>query len=523
MSRPIEIQVVTQAETKELEQIPDALEDVEKGLEKVEDAGKDTERALDKSFKDVEETSQRVGKEIDKDLTQALEEVGNEAKTTGRKVGRELDDGFDKAKRGADEFKDEAQQSSREAAASFTGDFEDVGDLIQETAANAFAGFGPMGAAAGIAAAAGIGALITSLQQAAEEAEKAKEEAIDLADSFKDAGKDWRVVDLAERLWEKMNQITNDKKWYEFWQDAPETFFEDVLKGAEDAGADLDPFFKGMVGGFEDITQAVEGYKAREAELNTEIAKLLGTNDPRLKGLREEKAAIADLRGELEEEAKKREYAERANEAYEDALKDSTPTIEEQQGAIDELNDAIQTNADNYLGARGAQREWIEAMEAADAALAENGATLDINTAAGRANAEALDAQAEAGLANIEAIKANGASQDELNEKVSATREELVNQAIEFGMTRDEANKYADELGLIPGLVKTDIEADNSDALAKTAAAKLKLDELAQMDINVPMRLGINPSEWQRQVNAAAARVIPPSVGINVRINQRQV
>jgi hypothetical protein len=65
-----------------------------------------------------------------------------------------------------DEFKDEAGSSGREAAASFSGGFGDITDFVQETAANALGGLGPIGAAAGVAAAAGIGLLTAQLEKA---------------------------------------------------------------------------------------------------------------------------------------------------------------------------------------------------------------------------------------------------------------------------------------------------------------------------------------------------------------------
>src|SRR5690349_7362941 len=92
-------------------------------------------------------------------LERTFRDLAKDADSAGRKVGTNLDDGFDKAKRGADDFKDEANSSLRETAASISS-VEDGLGAVQEIAANAFVGFGPVGAGAGLVAALGFGLLL---------------------------------------------------------------------------------------------------------------------------------------------------------------------------------------------------------------------------------------------------------------------------------------------------------------------------------------------------------------------------
>lgn len=131
---------------KSLDTVSDSLDDVARDSDKA--AGK-----LESSFRDMVRASEK----------------------TGRDIGRNMDDGFDKAKQGADEFKDEANSTAKEAAASFDGSAESIGDAFQEVAANAFAGFGPAGAAAGLLIAAGIGAGTAALQNLGDLSEEQKE------------------------------------------------------------------------------------------------------------------------------------------------------------------------------------------------------------------------------------------------------------------------------------------------------------------------------------------------------------
>lgn len=519
--KPIEIQVITDVDSSDLEKLPDALEDVDKALEDVSDAGKDAQKDLEKSFESVEDKSKRLGKELDRDLTQALEEVGKEATTTGRKIGRELDDGFDKASRGADEFKDEAKSTAREGAASFTGEFEDVGDIIQETLANALGGFGPLGAAAGMAMAAGVGIVISKLQEIADKAAEAKESAIDLAGAFRDAGADWSSVDLADRLWETMNKITNDKKWFEVWQKEPETFFEDIIGDVEKAGVATDKFFEGMIGGTDELKEAQEYYREEMERVNAEIDAYGDSNVPQ--ALVDERNALQGLNTEIDSEIKKRGYAEKAVEGYKDAVGDAIPTLEEQADAVERSNDALQTNANLLLGARGAQREWVSTLEEVNAEIAVNGQNLDINTEAGRANQESLDNLAEAGWNNLEAMQANGASHEDLYAATQQTRQGFIDAATAAGMEAGEAEALANELGLIPGSVQTKITADNSQAMSAAQTAASKFQELRRTDVNVPIRLGINSAAWQAQVNAAAARIWMPPINTSINISTRVI
>jgi len=130
------------------------LSDAVKDLDKLGDAAATTGGEFDKTRKDLDAFMDKM-KKVD-----------------GGRVRKELDD----AGEGLRDLRQEAGQSGREAAASFSGGFDDVADLLQETAANAFAGFGPLGAAAGIAAAAGIGVLVTKFQEAKEKAEELRKE-----------------------------------------------------------------------------------------------------------------------------------------------------------------------------------------------------------------------------------------------------------------------------------------------------------------------------------------------------------
>lgn len=161
---PNGIRLGVAADTREFDRgikqgVIDPLEDATDALR---DLAKDGDRAgsdLERSMRDQQDETKKLEREY-RDLADTI-------KSSSRKAGRDIDDGIgdglDKAGTGLNDFKDEAKSTAREGAASFSGEFSDVGDVVQETLANALGGFGPIGAAAGVAAAVGFGFLTAKI------------------------------------------------------------------------------------------------------------------------------------------------------------------------------------------------------------------------------------------------------------------------------------------------------------------------------------------------------------------------
>ncbi|MFJ4999902.1 hypothetical protein ACIP5T_17250 [Microbacterium sp. NPDC088619] len=199
-------------------------EDAEKALKKLgdTDAGTDAARDLDKledALRDAQRASDRTADSMD--------DVGDK----GRRA-------FDKAKDGVDEFRDEANSTAREAAASFDGSAESIADAFQEVAANAFAGFGPAGAVAGIAAAAGIGLAAAGFESVHEAEEKAAELASEWADRFVESGQ--RVATAAQQSAAIVDIATDADKYKEATENAElwgTTVSDAMLAMAGNAGA----------------------------------------------------------------------------------------------------------------------------------------------------------------------------------------------------------------------------------------------------------------------------------------------
>lgn len=165
------------------------LEDSEKALEEFGRTGDREIGDLEDGMRDASRDTERFEESI-KDVRDALTRVGRD----GKRGLDDVKDGTRDARQGMDDLKDEANSTAREAAASFDGSAESIGDAFQEVAANAFAGFGPAGAVAGLAAAVGLGAAMTAITDQQEAADELKRRLTEAYIAAADEGRNYLTV-----------------------------------------------------------------------------------------------------------------------------------------------------------------------------------------------------------------------------------------------------------------------------------------------------------------------------------------
>lgn len=208
-----------------------ATDDVAEAFEEVGDAlddmARDTKRGAEKGEDAVEDLADKF-----RDTVRKAKDLGDAGKDAGDDVKR----GMKRAEEGVEEFKDEAQSTAKEAAASFDGSAESIGDVFQEVAANAFAGFGPAGTAAGIAVAAGAGVMIEAIGNVGEAFDEAKESAFTMAyevgGALASAGVQARMAEWSSdtEKWKQVTDLAVASGWDEI----------DVLTALAKGGDDLD-------------------------------------------------------------------------------------------------------------------------------------------------------------------------------------------------------------------------------------------------------------------------------------------
>jgi hypothetical protein len=269
--RDLEISVLSNAEkfdldgpARELDDVADKAKDLGRALL---DMGKDAVRPLDKFADGARDTARKVDKAFDT------------IKKSSRDNLREaVTEDLDEAGKGLDEFKDEAAGSGREAAASFGGGFDDITGFIQETAANAFAGFGPLGAAAGIAAAAGIGIITKVFGDNKEKAEEAKAAVQDWVDAFVEGQGKIQESTITGKL----NELLGDPEKYREVIDLTDkagvsaVLYARALSGDAEAAAKLKDQIIEQQKALARSTDTTAGANARIADQAVGLQKLAG-------------------------------------------------------------------------------------------------------------------------------------------------------------------------------------------------------------------------------------------------------
>lgn len=166
-----------------------------------------------------------------------------------------------------------------------------------------------------------------------------------------------------------------------------------------------------------------------------------------------------------------------ATEAQAAAHKAAAAAAQEEAQSLEQLIAAMLRMPGMVLSLRDAQRGYQEAIDNATASLKENGKTLDISNAKGRANQAALDSIASSANSVTKAMMENGASNRAVVSTYEAQRAGLIRTATAFGMTRKQAEAYAAKVLAIPKRSDTTIRADISDLQRKLNSAKAQLKD----------------------------------------------
>jgi TP901 family phage tail tape measure protein len=206
----------------------------------------------------------------------------------------------------------------------------------------------------------------------------------------------------------------------------------------------------------------------------------------------EVKAKFTEYQAALDETAVSSDGVAGAAEDLSDATYESAKAARDAADGTKTWADELDAINSPILNARDAARQFEESVDDARAALKENGKTLDIHTAKGRANQEALDNVARSAIDQAKALQENGASQTTLNAKMDTSRDKLIAVAEKFGMSKREAKAYADQVLKTPKAVTTTITAKTEAAKAKVTAFQQQVNRLRGNDVTIGVRYVVN-------------------------------
>jgi hypothetical protein len=501
------------ADTKTLadryDDVSDTLKDLatagDKAGDKIESAfKKDVTERLEDGFKDAEKAAKDLGTKADA----AFDGISADARKAGKDVGKSQKDGFKEAEGGLKDFGEEANSTAKESAASFDGSAESILGSFQEVAANAFAGFGPAGAIAGLAAAAGIGIAITQMQAGAEAANEMKQASLDLAGQIVDAGGDIRDVDLGGIISSWGRTVIEDN-WITPWTNEASTNFQETAKDAKAAGIDIKDAIKGSAGTAKDSQALLDGTAQAYQDLTEKIragtsASIDGNEilDASATAAKTQRDALSDLRGQAETNIKTTGDAIEIAKIETGVTGDGTAAIEAKVKALEDEAKAKDEAAGNAMDAVTAEIAYNDSMAQGAKDIAANGKGLDLHTAVGKANQQTLIDMASASNDLRDAQIAAGGSTADITAKQEQARAKFLEAAGAAGMGKTEAEKLATAYGLVPTDVPTYVKAYNIEQ------TKRDLETLPK-EIVVPLRPEFSPSYFQGVLAQMSNRSVP--------------
>lgn len=426
----------------------------------------DMTEALEDVSKELKDTSKDGEISVDK-LADSFDELAKQAKEAGNKTGDSMRKGFKEAETGAQNFKEEANSTAKEAAASFDGSAESIVDAFQEVAANAFEGFGAAGAIAGLALAAGIGIATAEFQKTEEAAKAAKERIGQLGLAFIESGAD---VAQVEAFQEALKGIVTNA-------DDASAKIDDLRKFADkyaQTGVKVEELamaYAGNADAIESVNEklqlaielekenqaqatnaaAVNASKSRQEAYEQEIAKIQGIQEETQAAQAIEEAYLAS--GGAEAQAKA-DAIGLINDAYDEVVGSVTDFINAESGVLD---------VEAYLAAIDAREKALDEYQTA---LAKSGLSTEQKDAL---NAMGVDA-ASAWLKGYES--ATPEQQRKLKKSLTEASKE------NSGVARTEIEKAFEK----PVNAKVKVDADTSmaqrdlDNLIKARTAIIKVD-----------------------------------------------
>jgi hypothetical protein len=218
----------------------------------------------------------------------------------------------------------------------------------------------------------------------------------------------------------------------------------------------------------------------------TEAIKQLALSDPEAAGRQ-----VQILQDALEGKGKSAEYIESVIGPLKEIVASASDARVQVQAFVDELE--ATTPAQNMTEALS---RYEEALDSVTAAIENNGKTatnhgreLDLSTEAGRDNERQLDNLAQSAKALTAQQIKQGESTSDIMKKTKQAREDFIKAARQMGLNKKAAKDLADEYGLIPSHVRTELETRNYDQVMSNLA---RLKENIQGLDGFKIDIGIN-------------------------------
>ena len=418
----------------------DGVTDVGSALEKIDDNLGDIAKSgdtdlgkIEKSLKDLNQEALKTGDQFDKSIGKGTKNAAKDAEG------------------GLSDFKDEAAQTATETAASFDGSAESIVGMFQETAAKALEGFGPAGAAAGIAIAAGIGIAQQAFDKSTADAERLKGKISELAAALIESGGNLNL-----------DYVVNTLKDLATGAGDGEKSLLDLKKIAEKSGQSFTDLANAVGGNVDNYDELIAASQANEAQLFKEMNAIAAADAERRTAATDAYNASKEYTAQLQDSRTVAESAAAAQLAYAEAGVGELQAKLDVQGQINQAYDDAAGNIEPYINEESKLFDtaaYITAMQEREQALADYQAALATS---------GLDSNAKAFLAT-QGEEAAAAMLQGYTNGDAATRAELsriwteagkkasgdASKEIDAGLKDDKTVKVTADTGLASEAIKT--------------------------------------------------------------------
>ncbi|WP_309080273.1 phage tail tape measure protein [Zhihengliuella sp.] len=240
---------------------------------------------------------------------------------------------------------------------------------------------------------------------------------------------------------------------------------------------------QGIITPLTGIKGSVQIAKDAFAGMDAELANMVSSGNAE-----DAEQAMEQIRKKLEDSGVEADEAAALFPAYADAVARAGAEAETSAGGIEEIKDPLQESAEAAQEGADALSEYFDmlvktgqiaiseqqafidlekAISGSTETIKENGKSIDISTEKGQQNVESLLGISNATLGVISAMHAKGRTAGEMAVEVQKGRDAFVAAALAAGYEADEANRLADEQGLIPANVFTEYQSNAEGEIQK--------------------------------------------------------
>lgn len=306
-----------------------------------------------------------------------------------------------------------------------------------------------------------------------------------------------KAIQGDQEAYNKVQKAVNDytsslNVWDQWWDSSGNTTLEALAEGQDNYKKATE-------------TSTETQKQATQAELEKTSALLNGTNATKQAADANQDAADSDT-------------------ILNEKLEASTKGINEQAEALANVIDALETYYGFNLSESDALIKLHEDYGKCSESIKENGATLDLNTDKGRDNQSALNDLAKAAYDAAKAQARNGKSVDEVGATMDDARAKLTDYAQKMGMSAEEANQFADSVGIsrqaVEDLVKNVADANGTSAdmnIIVTDQASKTLDSVKLKAENIKgkkeVRITGNNDDAMKAISEVTGAKIDPKTG----------